>query len=66
VEFGAAAAHVVEVPNVPNSIQVWQVFRDDWSKSVIFGKGSPSAALAAAAKSIDKLVSSSPSGADVG
>jgi multiple sugar transport system substrate-binding protein len=66
VEFGAAAAHVVEVPNVSNSIQVWQVFRDDWSKSVIFGKQSPSAALAAAAKSINKLVSSSPSGADVG
>jgi multiple sugar transport system substrate-binding protein len=65
-EFGAAAAHVVEVPNVSNSIQVWQVFRDDWSKSIIFGKGSPSTALAAASKSIDKLVSMSPSGADVG
>ena len=31
VEFAAEAAHVVEVPNVANSIQVWQTFRDDWS-----------------------------------
>jgi multiple sugar transport system substrate-binding protein len=65
-EFGAEAAHVVEVPNVPNSIEVWQVFRDDWSKSVIFGKESSAAGLASAAKAINKLVSTSPSGADVG
>lgn len=61
--FGAAATHVVEVPNVNNSIHVWQVFRDDWSRSVIFGQNSPAAALASAAQSIDKLVSASASGA---
>jgi multiple sugar transport system substrate-binding protein len=65
-EFGAEAAHVVEVPNVPNSIEVWQVFRDDWSKSVIFGTESPAAAFTSAATAINKLVSTSPSGADVG
>ena len=25
-------------PNVPNSIEIWQAFRDAYSKSVIFGK----------------------------
>jgi multiple sugar transport system substrate-binding protein len=55
-EFAAEAAHVIEVPNVPNSIQDWQVFRDAWSKSVIFGQESPDTALAAAAAQINKLV----------
>ena len=35
--------HVVEVPNVPNSVEVWQTFRDAWSKSVIFGEEDPNA-----------------------
>jgi multiple sugar transport system substrate-binding protein len=56
-EFGAEAAHVIEVPNVANSIEVWQTFRDAWSKSVIFGQSSPNAALAGAATAINKLVS---------
>jgi multiple sugar transport system substrate-binding protein len=55
-EFAAEAAHVIEVPNVPNSIEAWQVFRDAWSKSVIFGKESPDTALAAASAQINKLV----------
>jgi multiple sugar transport system substrate-binding protein len=60
-DFAVEAAHVIECPNVPNSIQVWQDFRDDWSKSVIFGTSSPNAALASAASAINKLVSSSSS-----
>ena len=32
------AARTVEVPNVPNSVTIWQTFRDAYSKSVIFGK----------------------------
>jgi multiple sugar transport system substrate-binding protein len=55
-EFAAEAAHVIEVPNVPNSIQAWQDFRDAWSKSVIFAKANPDTALAAAAAQINKLV----------
>ena len=58
--FAAEAAHVIEVPNVPNSIQVWQVFRDAWSKSVIFGQQSPNTALAGAATQVDKLVAAKP------
>jgi multiple sugar transport system substrate-binding protein len=54
--FAAKAAHVVEVPNVPNSVEVWQTFRDAWSKSVIFGKEDPNQALSAAATKINDLV----------
>jgi multiple sugar transport system substrate-binding protein len=61
-EFAAEAAHVIEVPNVNNSIEVWQAFRDDWSKSVIFGQESPNTALASAASQINKLVASNSSG----
>ena len=59
-EFAAEAAHVIEVPNVPNSIEAWQAFRDDWSKSVIFGQQSPDSALAAAATKINQLVAAGP------
>lgn len=55
--FAAEAAHVVEVPNVSNSIEIWQTFRDAWSKSVIFGKQDPNQALAAAAAKINTLAS---------
>ena len=55
-EFAAEAAHMIEVPNVPNSIEDWQVFRDAWSKSVIFGQQSPDSALAGAATKINQLV----------
>ncbi len=55
--FAAEAAHVVEVPNVPNSIQIWQTFRDAWSKSVIFGQQDPNQALSGAASKINSLAS---------
>jgi multiple sugar transport system substrate-binding protein len=54
--FAAKAAHVVEVPNVPASVEVWQAFRDGWSNSVIFGKEDPAKALADASAKIDDLV----------
>ena len=49
---------MIEVPNVPNSIQDWQVFRDAWSKSVIFAQQSPDSALAGTATKINQLVAS--------
>ena len=36
--FADQASRTVEVPNVPNSVEIWQTFRDAYSKSVIFGK----------------------------
>ena len=29
--FADQASRTVEVPNVPNSIEIWQTFRDEWS-----------------------------------
>ena len=57
--FAAQAARTTEVPNVPNSIQVWQTFRDAWSSAVIFGKEGVDPALSGAAKKIDGLVGQS-------
>ncbi len=54
--FAAEAAHVVEVPNVAGSIEMWQDFRDSWTKSVIFGKQDPNQALADSAKKINDLL----------
>jgi multiple sugar transport system substrate-binding protein len=57
--FADQAARTTEVPNVVNSIQIWQTFRDAWSQSVIFGKSDVDSALADAASKIDGLASSS-------
>ena len=49
VPFAEQADRTIEVPNVANSIEVWQTFRDAWSESVIFGDSDPQEALTAAA-----------------
>nr|MBA3524642.1 extracellular solute-binding protein [Geodermatophilaceae bacterium] len=54
--FADQAARTVEVPNVPNSIEMWQSFRDAYSKAVIFGEGDLPTALDDAAETIDGLV----------
>jgi multiple sugar transport system substrate-binding protein len=56
VVFAEQAGRTVEVPNVANSIEVWQTFRDAWSESVIFGDSDPQEALTEAAATIDELV----------
>jgi multiple sugar transport system substrate-binding protein len=56
VAFAEQAERTIEVPNVSNSIAVWQTLRDAWSESVIFGKSDPEAALTAAAEEINDLV----------
>ena len=48
VPFAEQADRTIEVPNVPNSIEVWQTFRDAWSESVIFGDSDPHEALTSA------------------
>ncbi|RXZ68015.1 extracellular solute-binding protein [Agromyces albus] len=54
-QFGEQAARTVEVPNVPNSIEIWQTFRDGYSNSVIFGEEPVSTFLTDAAAEIDEL-----------
>jgi multiple sugar transport system substrate-binding protein len=55
--FADQAARVTQVPNVPNSVEMWQDFRDAYSKAVIFGNQSVSQALAGAAALIKTLLS---------
>ncbi|MFG1906146.1 extracellular solute-binding protein [Kribbella sp. NPDC048928] len=57
--FADQASRTVEVPNVPNSITIWQTFRDAYSKSVIFGQQDVGTALDGAAQKVDQLVKQS-------
>ncbi len=56
VPFAEQADRTIEVPNVPNSVEAWQTFRDAWSESVIFGDSDPHEALTSAADTINGLV----------
>jgi len=57
--FADQASRTVEVPNVPNSITIWQTFRDAYSKSVIFGQQDIGEALDGAAQKVDQLAKQS-------
>lgn len=54
--FADQAEKTADVPSIPNSVEAWQAFRDEYSASVIFGKESTSDFLTKAAKKIDELV----------
>jgi len=41
---------------VPNSVEMWQTFRDGYSKAVIFGDEDVDTFLSDTAKKIDELV----------
>jgi multiple sugar transport system substrate-binding protein len=53
--FADQASRTVEVPNVPNSVEIWQEIRDNFSSSVIFGKTSVDESIKAAADKADEL-----------
>jgi multiple sugar transport system substrate-binding protein len=57
--FAEQAARTVEVPNVPNSITIWQTFRDAYSSAVIFGKTPVPEAFKGAKEKIDTLAGQS-------
>lgn len=57
--FADQADRAGGVPNVPNSIAIWQTFRDAWSKSVIFGQADPAQTMSAAAAKVDQLAAGS-------
>lgn len=53
--FAEQTARMVDVPNVPNSIEIWQTFRTAYSKAVIFGNESIETAFRGAADRINQL-----------
>ncbi len=55
--FADQASRTVEVPNVPNSVEMWQTFRDAYSASVIFSKTPVDEAFKTAADEIKTMVS---------
>ncbi|MFU8876313.1 extracellular solute-binding protein [Micromonospora sp. SL4-19] len=57
--FADQAGRTVEVPNVPNSITIWQTFRDAYSESVIFGKRSVAESFSEAAQKATGLAGQS-------
>jgi multiple sugar transport system substrate-binding protein len=54
-EFADQTARMIEVPNVPNSIEIWQEFRSAYSRAVIFGEGDIEDEFAAAAETVEGL-----------
>ncbi|MEO7587112.1 MAG: extracellular solute-binding protein [Arachnia sp.] len=57
VAFADQASRTVDVPNVANSVEMWQDFRNKYSASVIFGTTPIPDGLAAAEKSVNDLIS---------
>lgn len=57
--FADQASRTVEVPIVPNSIEMWQTFRTAYSESVIFGKTPIDQAFTDAATKIKSLIGGS-------
>ena len=57
--FADQASRTVEVPNVSNSIAIWQAFRDEYSSAVIFGKSPVDDALTTAADKAAELAGQS-------
>lgn len=56
VAFADQAERVADVPSIPNSVEVWQKFRDAYSSAVIFGTSSIDDFLSGAAEEINGLV----------
>lgn len=54
--FADQAARTGDVPSLPNSIEVWQTFREAYSSAVIFAGTSIDEFLTTAAGTIDELV----------
>ena len=58
-QFADQAARTVEVPNVANSVEIWQEFRDEYTSAVIFGKSPVDEALTTAAEKATELAGQS-------
>lgn len=54
--FAGQAERVGDVPSIPNSVETWQTFRDDYSSGVIFGTTSVDDFITTAAADVNGLV----------
>lgn len=58
-DFASAASRTIEVPQLPESISIWQAFRDGWEKDVISGGGSASQFTGQTAAKVNQLATQS-------
>jgi multiple sugar transport system substrate-binding protein len=56
VQFASQAGRVVEVPNVQNSTEIWQAFRNAWTSAVVFDDKPIDEAFADAATRANELL----------
>ena len=56
VQFADQAGRVVEVPNVENSTEIWQTFRNAWTSAVVFDDEPIDKAFADAAARANELL----------
>ena len=55
-QFADQASRIIEVPNVPNSTEIWQTLRNAWTASVVFDDESIDTAFADAAARSNELL----------
>lgn len=55
-EFADQAERVADVPSIEDSVEVWQVFRDEYSTSIIFDQEPVADFLSNAADEIDRIL----------
>lgn len=53
--FSRSVPLTVDVPNIPNTTEIWQTFRDAWSGAVMAGEGDLDETMRSAAETIDGL-----------
>jgi len=53
--FSLSVPLTVDVPNIPNTVEIWQTFRDAWSTGVMSGEGDLAEVMQTAAHTIDGL-----------
>lgn len=53
--FSKSVPLTVDVPNIPNTTEIWQTFRDAWSQAVMSGQGDLREVMDTAAEKIDAL-----------
>ncbi|WP_119696402.1 ABC transporter substrate-binding protein [Microbacterium halotolerans] len=53
--FSRGVPLTVDVPNIPNTTEIWQTFRDAWSGAVMAGEGDLDETMRSAAETIDGL-----------
>lgn len=61
VNFASEAARTTEVPQITQSIPIWQAFRNNWEKYVISGQGTTQQFLSTTAAAVNKLAAKSSS-----